>query len=82
LQRRFDQQFHRSPTEEINRVRLDRIKELMATTDLALSEIAFRSGFEHFESMHRFFKAKVGKTPSEYRDSLRVGGGAKSGPAG
>ena len=82
LQRWFARQFHHSPTEEIDRVRLDRIKELMATTDLPLSEIAYRSGFEHFESMHRFFKAKVGTTPSQYRNSLRVGGGPGDVPSG
>ena len=77
LQRWFAREFHHSATEEIDRIRLERIKELMATTDLPLREIGYRSGFEHFESMHRFFKARVGITPSEYRDSLRIGGGAK-----
>ena len=81
LQRWFARHVRRSPTEEIDRVRLDRIKELMAATDLPLSEIAYRSGFDHFESMHRLFKAKVGTTPSEYRNSLRISGakGAVSG---
>jgi LacI family transcriptional regulator len=79
LQRWFAREFHHSATEEIDRVRLERIKELMATTDLPLREIGYRSGFEHFESMHRFFKARVGITPSEYRDTLRIGGGGAKG---
>ena len=53
----------------------------MATTDLSLSEIAYRSGFEHFESMHRLFKAKFGTTPSDYRNSLRVTGAKLGGPS-
>jgi LacI family transcriptional regulator len=74
LQRWFARHVRRSPSDEIDRVRLDRIKELMTATDLPLSEIAYRSGFEHFESMHRLFKTKIGTTPSEYRNSLRVSG--------
>jgi LacI family transcriptional regulator len=74
LQRWFAKHFRHSPSEEIDRVRLARIKELLTTTELPLSEIARLSGYEHFETLHRFFKAKVRMTPSSYREMCRSGG--------
>ena len=53
---------------------LARLKELLARTDLPLGEIARVSGFQHFETMHRFFKAHVGTTPSAYRAACRKAG--------
>ena len=54
-----------------NRAKLGRIKELLIRTDLPLNDIARVLGFEHFETMHRFFKANVGTTPSFYRAAHR-----------
>ncbi len=71
LQRRFAKNLHRSPTAEIDRTKLGRIKELLTRTDLPLHEVARASGFEHFETMHRFFKANVGTTPSTCRAAYR-----------
>jgi LacI family transcriptional regulator len=82
LQRWFARQLHRSPSDEIDRVKLARIKELLTTTELPLSEIARLSGYEHFETLHRFFKAKVKMTPSSYREMCRSGGRSEGGEAG
>ena len=78
LQRWFARQLHRSPSEEIDRAKLARIKELLTRTNLAMNEIARVTGFEHFETMHRFFKAKVGTTPSAYRRGARTDKRAKN----
>ena len=67
LDRWFLKWLGRSAAEEINRVRLDRVKDLLATTDLPLEEIAPRCGFQHVESMYRTVKRITGRTPGEYR---------------
>ncbi|MEZ0538115.1 helix-turn-helix domain-containing protein [Fibrella arboris] len=43
------------------------VKVLLARTDLSISEIAYRFGIEVPGNFARFFRAKTGKTPSEYR---------------
>jgi LacI family transcriptional regulator len=67
LERCFAKHLGRSVSEEIMRVRLARVKELLTSTDLSLAEIATRSGFAYSETMQRAFKSGVGKTPGQYR---------------
>jgi transcriptional regulator GlxA family with amidase domain len=65
--------------EEISRVKLDRIKELLVAGDLPLVEIARLTGFSHVETMQRFFKSVVGEAPGRYRRTRRPAG-ATAGP--
>ena len=67
LERRFSQIIGNSPKAEILRVRLDRVCRLLAESDLPLTEVALKTGFEHPEYMSRLFKKKMGITPGEYR---------------
>ncbi len=67
LKRRFAALLHRSPHEEIRRVRIDRVMQLLGTTKLPLARIAPLAGFRHVESMCRLFKQKTGQTPGHYR---------------
>jgi LacI family transcriptional regulator len=72
------------PKEEIQRVRLARLKDLLATTDHPLSEIAASMGFGSPQDMTRFFAREHGCTPSEFRAKSRsrpagTGSGAGSG---
>jgi LacI family transcriptional regulator len=67
LERRFLKALGRSPSDEIARVRLRHIKELLHTTDFSLSKIAALAGFRYVESMHYFFKENAGQTPGQYR---------------
>jgi LacI family transcriptional regulator len=76
LERWFAQHLGRSVYDEICRVRLDRVKELLMTSDLPLGEIARRSGFAYAETMQRVFKSAVGQTPGRYRKRRRVVGAA------
>lgn len=57
----------RSPHEEIQRVQLNRVKELLTGTDLTLSEIAGRAGFRHTEYLSVVFKRELGTTPIAFR---------------
>jgi len=49
------------------RVRLDRVKQLLAETDFPLTLIAEKVGLEHVEHLSRIFKNRAGITPSEFR---------------
>lgn len=71
LERWFRKWLGRSPSAEIVRVRLHRVKELLAGTDLPLEEIARVAGFHYVESMCRIMKRTAGQTPGEFRQQSR-----------
>ena len=72
LENRFRKILGRTPHEEITRLRIDRIKRLLVETDLALSQIAVRTGFQHDEYMTVAFKKAVGMPPRNYRQAERT----------
>ena len=72
LQRRFAAYLHRTPHDEIVRVRIQRVRELLASTDLPLERIAELAGFLHLETMCKQFKQKTGHTPGQYRKISRL----------
>lgn len=47
---------------------IEQAKSLLATTQLSVSEIAYRLGFEYPQHFNRLFKSKTGITPLEYRN--------------
>jgi len=49
---------------------LEKAKELLSTTNLSASEIAFQLGFEHSQSFSRFFKIKARVSPMQFRQSF------------
>jgi LacI family transcriptional regulator len=67
MERRFSQILGSSPKGEILRVRLGRVCQLLAESDLTLAEVAKIAGFEHPEYMSRLFRKKMGVTPGEFR---------------
>jgi AraC family transcriptional activator of pobA len=46
---------------------IDKAKEILTTTPLTVSEIAYRLGFEHPQSFSKLFKIKTNVSPLEYR---------------
>jgi LacI family transcriptional regulator len=74
LERRFRKFLGRSPQAEINRVRIKRIHELLAETDLPLSRIAELVGYEHPEYLSVVFKRETGQTPGQYRRDVQLEG--------
>ncbi len=46
---------------------IGKAKEILTTTPLTVSEIAFRLGFEYPQSFSKLFKAKTNVSPLEYR---------------
>jgi LacI family transcriptional regulator len=67
LESRFEKLLGRTPHDEITRVQVERVKELLAETDLPLSAIAHRTGYKHVEYMSVVFKRETGLPPSRYR---------------
>lgn len=59
-----------SAQQHIHEQLIERSKELLATTTLSVSEIAYQLGFEHPQSFSRFFKTKTQLTPAQFKSSL------------
>lgn len=49
---------------------LEKAKELLSTTNLSVSEVAYQLGFEHSQSFSRFFKTKAQLSPLQFRQSF------------
>jgi AraC family transcriptional regulator, transcriptional activator of pobA len=49
---------------------IEKAKEILTTTKLTVSEIAYQLGFEYPQSFSKLFKAKTNLTPLEYRQSF------------
>ncbi len=71
LERKFRQAFGRTPLEEIRLLRIEKVKELLATTDLPISQVADRTGFSTPEHMTNTFRRVVGQSPLRYRKKLQ-----------
>lgn len=71
LEKRFQDLIGRTPHEEIVRLRIERVKQLLAETDLGLELIAERSGFSYVEYLSVAFKRAVGQSPRAYRQTHR-----------
>jgi LacI family transcriptional regulator len=71
LERRFRKVTGRTPHQEILRLRLERVKQLLGETELPLERIAGLAGFAHPEYMNVAFKRELGNTPGRYRAEHR-----------
>jgi LacI family transcriptional regulator len=70
LEKRFRKHLNRSPKQEMRRIKIERIKQLLVETDFTLERIAELSGFEHPEYMSVLFKRETGQTPGKYRNQF------------
>jgi LacI family transcriptional regulator len=71
LESRFRKAMGRTPHDDILRLRIERVKQLLGETDLSLEQVAARSGFQHPEYMSVAFKREAGQTPGAYRRQAR-----------
>jgi LacI family transcriptional regulator len=69
LRHRVKRVLGRSIHQEINRLRLVRIKTLLATTDMPIKQVARASGFKSVQYMTRVFKKATSQTPAAFRRS-------------
>ena len=71
LEPRMRQVLRRTIHEEIQHVRIERAKELLATTGLEIKQVAQQSGFRYVSYMTRVFRRVLGETPARYRARMR-----------
>lgn len=67
LEARFKTAMNRTIHAEIQRVQIDRARQLIATTDMPLKQVAKLAGFAHVHYMTTVFRRHTGWTPAEYR---------------
>jgi LacI family transcriptional regulator len=71
FERRFAAQVGRPPKAEVLRLRLERVKALLADTDWTLAQIAERTGFKYSEYLHTVFTQKIGMPPGRFRAQMK-----------
>jgi len=59
-----------STQQHIHNKLIEKAKEMLSTTSLSISEIAYELGFEHSQSFSKLFKAKTNQTPVKFRQSF------------
>ncbi len=74
LKHRFRQLVKHSITDEIRRAHINRAKDLLANSDLAMSQVAVASGFTTATRLGIVFHKEVGESPTEFRRRARVAG--------
>lgn len=67
IERRFLKELNRTIYNEIVRLKLNKVKQLLIETEIPLYDIAIQSGFKYIEYMSSLFKKKFGIPPSHYR---------------
>jgi LacI family transcriptional regulator len=67
LEKKFQTLLGRSIHAEIQRVEIERAKDLLVHTTLLVKQVARRSGFKHVQYMTEVFRRHVGQSPAKYR---------------
>ncbi len=70
FKRDFQRVFDESPGRWITKRRVKHAANLMVSSDLPISQIAFQSGFDDLSHFSRAFKSEMGNSPSDYKKSL------------
>lgn len=66
----FKEEFGEKFVDYLMNVRMEKAKELLASTELSVQEIAVQVGYTHSFSFIRVFKKTFGITPGDYRKQL------------
>jgi LacI family transcriptional regulator len=70
LHKAFLENVGRTPGQELQRVRIDRAKRLLAESNHKLEVLASMSGYQSANSFCVAFKQATGKSPKQFRDSV------------
>ncbi|HEX3045078.1 MAG TPA: Ada metal-binding domain-containing protein [Bacillota bacterium] len=55
-----------SPKSYLNKVRVQKVQELLVNEDLSMADICFTVGFQSLSSFYALFRAETGLSPGEY----------------
>lgn len=69
FQREFKRTFDETPHQYLTRVRIDRARELLETSDQSVTNICLEVGFQSLGSFSSLFRKRVGHAPARYRAS-------------
>lgn len=72
LLRRFQRATGSTPGEYLQRLRTERARGLLETSDRGIDEVAWRVGYEDVGAFRRIFVRLMGLTPGEYRRRFRA----------
>lgn len=72
LCREFAKYYEYTPIQYLNKIRIDKAKELLLSTDEKIVAISQMVGFENTNHFIRLFKEKTGVTPLTYRRETPV----------
>ena len=68
----FQETVGKSPRAWLTATRLNMVCHLLATTDLPVAELAYRSGYSDQSALTRAMRKSMGLTPADYRRRTRV----------
>jgi len=69
----FRRQYHQTPVEYLNKLRVNKAAGLLAGSRDNIVQIALACGFGSLSTFYYFFKRQIGMTPHEYRKTKRKG---------
>ena len=69
--RMFVRAFGETPHDFLTRRRIDRAKQLLARDECPVTDVCLAVGYESLGSFSSLFRSVVGRSPLEYRQSLR-----------
>jgi AraC-like DNA-binding protein len=75
----FERSLGTSPMRTLEKLRIDRVKQLLRLSNQKFSAVATAVGFCDAKYLAHRFKAVVGMTPSDYRSACREGNGRAAG---
>ena len=67
LRRIVKEETGKSVNDYINKIRIEKMKDLLLTTDESISQVAEKVGYHNMQSVTRYFRKFEGITPKEYK---------------
>lgn len=73
FRRRFTKAFGATPTRQVERMRIDTARRLLANENVSIEKIASDTGFTNADTFRRAFERLTGVAPSDYRHRFNGG---------
>jgi AraC-like DNA-binding protein len=71
FQRLFSRTFGESPHDLLTRLRMERARQLLEAGEMPVTDICLEIGYVSLSTFSRRFAERVGRSPSEYRQTAR-----------